>query len=313
MRIDLALVHHSDEQPQPRSVDAAIAVLAERQHGVVARWHLFALGLRRGAIDRRLACGRLHVVHRGVYAVGHRLLSPQGRWMAAVLASGTGAVLSHRSAAALWGIRATSRPRVDVTAPRALHARLGLHPHCAILPPDEITTANRIPTTVPARTLLDLAAVLPRHALERAVNEAEVQRLSSQASLATILDRYPGRRGTTGLRALLLNASRPASTRSELEARFLTFLDHHRLPRPETNSLVEAMEVDAVWREAGLIVELDGFAAHGTRHAFQRDRERDRRLQAAGWRVVRITWRDLHEQPESLAIQLRALLSLQQR
>ena len=286
-----------------------IAALAGLQHGVVGRIQLLGLGVGRRAIGHRVESGRLHPVHRGVYAVGHRALSRHGRWMAAVLAAGPGAVLSHGSAAALWGIRDTSRTRIDVITPRTLHARPALRPHCAVLPTDEMTTKDGIPVTTPARTLLDLAAILDRRALERAFNEAEVRRLTSPAPLATLIACHPGKRGTTNLRTLVPDAGR-STTRSELEGRFLSFLDTHDLPHPETNVLIEGVEVDAAWRAQHLIVELDGYAFHGTRAAFESDRARDRRLTARGWRVIRITWRDLCERPHELATELGALLSM---
>ena len=292
-----------------RPVDARIAVLAARQHGVVARRQLVTLGVGSRAIDHRLQCGRLHLLHRGVYAVGHRVITQRGRWMAAVLASGSGAVLSHRSAAALWGMRPTSRASVEVTTPRRLHARPGLHPHRAVLPPDEMTVHDGIPASTPARTLLDLAAVIPGQALERALDEAEILRLTGPQ---TLLDRYPGRRGAAGLRLLLLTSRNPTPARTKLEDGLLTFVDEHRLPRPETNTIVDVYEVDAVWRDARLIVELDGFATHGTRRAFERDRERDRRLTAAGWRVIRLTWRQLAG-GDALARELRELLAQPRR
>ena len=240
---------------------------------------------------------------RGVYAVGHRVVSRHGRWMATVLAAGPGAVLSHRSAAALWGLRATSS-RIEVTAPRKLRPRKGLHPHRAVLPGDERTIHEGIPVTTPARTLLDLAAVVDRQALDRALNEAEILRLESPAAL---VDRYPRKRGIATLRTLLAQ-SRSTPTRNELEDRFVRFIDHHGLPRPETNTFIEAYEVDAVWREARLIVELDGYATHGTRRAFERDRTRDRRLTTAGWRVIRLTWMQLAE-GEAIAHELYDLLT----
>jgi hypothetical protein len=263
------------------------------------------MGVGSRAIDHRVACERLHLVHRGVYAVGHRLLSRHGRWPAAVLACGPGAVLSHRSAAALWDIRSTGRVSVEVTSPKRLHPRPGLHPHRAVLPADEITVHDTIPATTPARTLLDLAAVVPRQTLERALDEAEVLRLPGPHAL---LDRYPRRTGTRTLRTLVLDARSPTPTRSELEDRFLTFLDEWGFDRPGINTNIEEWEVDAVWHEARLIVELDGFATHGTRKAFERDRRRDRRLTASGWRVIRLTWRQLGE-PAELAAELAHLLA----
>lgn len=175
-----------------------------------------ALGVGRGAIDYRLRRGRLHLIHHGVYAVGHAALSQLGRWMAAVLACGPGAVLSHQSAAALWGIRPTARVAIDVTVPRVLHPRTNIHPHCAVLPPDERTTTNGIPTTTAPRTLLDLASVLPARAVLKAINEAEFLRLTDPLSLDALVDRHPGARG---VRALKTTDS--TFTRSELEDRFI--------------------------------------------------------------------------------------------
>jgi hypothetical protein len=288
--------------------------MAGRQHGVVARRQLLALGLGRRAIGHRVERGRLHLVHRGVYAVGHRVLSIEGRWMAAVLAVGEDAVLSHRSAAALWGIRPTTRSRVEVTTERAVRSRPRLHVHQAPLVPDEVTTNAGIKVTTPPRTLLDLAAVIPPHHLERAMNEAERQHLTDPLSLDVLLDRFPSRAGTPALRRAHERAQHGATiTRSELEDRFLAFLDAHDLERPATNVPIVlqggTIEADCLWRRQGLVVELDGYAFHTTRAAFERDRARDRRLQAAGWRVVRITWRQLHDEPCELAAELGTLLA----
>ena len=237
-------------------------------------------------------------MHSGVYAVGHGVLTRHGRWMAAVLARGARRGLEPPVRRGALGHPA------DLGGPRGGHdpegppPRTTPHPHRAVLPPDERTTKDGIPVTTPARTLLDLAAVTQRHELDRALNEAEIQRLPGPQHL---LDRYPRHRGTRNLRALLLNARR--STRSPLEDEFLAFVDAHQLPRPETNVIIEGYEVDAVWREQRLIVELDGYATHGTRQAFERDRIRDRRLAAKGWRTIRLTSRQLAE-PGTLAQEL---------
>src|SRR3954451_9254334 len=190
------------------------------------RW---ALG--RHAIERLLKRGRLHVVHRGVYAVGHRRLSRDGVRLAAVLAAGPGAVLSHRSAAALWCIRETARLPIELTAPREVQ-RPRLAVCRAVLPPDEVTVERGIPVTTPARTLLDLAALLDEHRLARAAERAEALRLASPTSLADLVARYPRRPGTPKIRGLL-EAGRivETTTRSRLERRFLTLLDAENLPR----------------------------------------------------------------------------------
>jgi predicted transcriptional regulator of viral defense system len=290
-----------------------IAALAARQHGLVARAQLIALGLGHRAIDHRVACGRLHVVHHGVYAVGHRRLTRQGHWMAAVLAAGPEAVLCRRAAAALWDLRRSAQTRIEVSTPHRRRHRPGIEVHRVRLQPDEMTVIDGIPVTTVARTLLDLAAVLPRPQLERAIERAEALRLAERVSLDALLRRRRGHRGTAALRETLEKDVHPALTRSELEDRFLNFLGAHDLPRPEVNTLVEGLEVDFLWRAQGLVVEVDGRETHGTRAAFERDRERDRILQAHGWRVVRITWRQLHEAPDAVAADLARLLGLQAR
>ena len=290
-----------------------MAELAGRQHGVVARRQLLELGIGRRAIARRLEARRLHPLHRGVYAVGHRDLSRRGWWMAAVLACGPGAVLSHRSAAALWGIREGSPTRVDVSVPRELGERSALRIRMASLDDDEFTTRAGIPVTTVPRTLLDLAATLQPHELDRALESAEALRLADATPLLALLERHRGRRGIAGLRrALARGPLRPGLTKSELERRFLALAHRAGLPRPEVNAWIEVagelIQVDCSWRRQRVIVELDSRTYHQTAAAFERDRERDRRAQAAGWRPVRVTDRALCDQT-ALVADLRALLS----
>ena len=232
--------------------------------------------------------------------------------MAATLVA-DGAVLSHRSAAALLAIRPSERREIDITVPRAIKPRERLDIHRMPLRPDEITRRNGIPVTTPARTLFDLATVVSPQELERAATEAEIQRLGSPTSLAVLVARYPRRTGNAAVRALL--AARTIGrhvTKRELELRFLTFLDAHRFPRPRTNATIplrpKDATVDCLWPDAGLVVELDGFAVHGTRTSFEADCARDRSLQVAGYRVIRITWRHLTEDGPLLARELRSLL-----
>ncbi|MEA2390075.1 MAG: hypothetical protein QOK31_184 [Solirubrobacteraceae bacterium] len=232
--------------------------------------------------------------------------------MAAVLAAGPGAVLSHRSAAALWSLRRYDGTPEATVWPRR-RSRAGLRLHAAALPADEVTEHDGIPVTTPARTLLDLASILDPSAFERALHEAEVQRLHGPLSLVDLLTRHAGARGTGALRKALNRALIGIDiTRSELEHRFLAFLDDQKLPRPRSNAILpltdRTIEADCVWTPARLIVELDGHATHSTRRGFERDRARDRALQAVGWRVVRITWRQLHDDPSAVARDLRALL-----
>jgi very-short-patch-repair endonuclease len=247
---------------------------------MVTRDQLLSAGLNADAIAYRLKVGRLHRVHRGVYAVGHLPPSPHARAMAAVLACGSGAVLSHRSAAALWRITPPWHGPVDVTA-RGKHKHAGIQAHrSATLTPQDTTLHYGIPVTTPQRTLDDLRRALPAHSLTRAVNEAR-------------------------LRNLIRDDITP--TRSVLEDEFLRFVDRNGLPRPEVNERIASYEVDAVWREQRLIVELDGYSVH--RHTFEQDRERDAHLLAEGFAVLRLTHRRLVEQPEREARRIDKLLS----
>ena len=265
--------------------------LAARQHGVVSRAQLTAMGFGRGAIGLRIERGRLHRLHAGVYAVGHTSLTDQGRFLAAVLVGGLGAALSHRAAAAHWGILRSRIGDVEVTSTRRRRSRPGLRVYRSYLPPDEITTLDGIPVTTVPRTLLDLAGIVPPGQLARAVNEAEIRRLWDSLSLVDLLHRHPRRPGAAAIRAVLGGSA--GITRSDLEDAFLPLLRSAGLPRPATNVWLNVsgrwIEADCLWRKQRLIVELDGRATHANRRAFETDRARDRALTAAGWRVVRIT------------------------
>src|SRR6185503_17133411 len=175
------------------------------------------------------ARGRLHAVHSRVYAVGHTCLTDQGQWMAAVLAGGPGAALSHRSAAALWGIRPWGSTRADVTAPARRESRLSVRFYCSYLPKDEVTTQNGIPVTTVPRTLFDLAGAVSRSQFERAVNEAEIRRLWDALSLADLLERHPRRPGAAAIRGVI--GAGPRITRSDLEVAFIAFRKAANLPR----------------------------------------------------------------------------------
>jgi putative AbiEi antitoxin of type IV toxin-antitoxin system/uncharacterized protein DUF559 len=286
-------------------LDRVIASLAERQHGVLARAQLLDAGADRYAIDHRLSRGRLHIIHRGVYAAGHANLTPDGRRMAATLAAGGPA--SHRAAGAHWLLQPSAY--LEVTA-RTHRRHPGIRVHRSRLHPDEITTERGVPVTTVSRTLLDLATVVPRSQVARALNEAEIRRLGNTPSLPELLERHRGRPGTATISAIL--KSRVPVLRSELESRFLEFVRATGLPQPETNAhlLVDGqwLECDCLWRTPRVVVELDGHAFHATPAAFERDRARDRRLHAAGWRTVRITWQQLQDQAQALAEDLRTIL-----
>lgn len=295
--------------------DWALAALASRQHGVVTLSQLADLGLKRSAARARVAQGRLHRIHQGVFAVGHPLLSIEGRWLAAVLACGPGAVLSHRAAAALHGVRPSSRTAIDVTAPRRTgRARTGIEVHRGdTLQAADRTVVRGVPCTSVARTLLDFAEVTDRRGLERAFDQAEVLRVLDVRAAEDVLGRARGRRGAPLIQAVMASDRIGETlTRNELEERFLHLCDSAFIPRPEVNVMLATAdghpEVDFLWRECGLIAETDGYRSHGTRRAFERDRARDRALAVAGFRVVRFTWRQVTNGPGEVAATLRALL-----
>jgi uncharacterized protein DUF559 len=285
------------------TLDQRLAMLATAQHGVVARRHLLALGFDRGAIERRIAAGRLHPLYRGVYAVGHKTLGRNARYLAAVLAAGDGAVLSHRSAGMLWGIHRSDAARIDVTVRRTCGFRStrAIAVHRPRLPP-AVTTHAGIRVTTPGRTLQDLATAVPRRALEKAAEMAEALRLD------VVLD--PDHPGAGRLADVLERHDLERTTRSPLEDEFLELCDRHGIPRPLVNTYVEGFEVDFVWPDARLIVETDGRTHHGTAEAFERDRARDARLTAAGWRVVRFTRPQVRFEDGVVADLLRLLLDL---
>jgi very-short-patch-repair endonuclease len=258
-----------------------------------------ALGLGEGAIAWRIQAGRLHRIHRGVYAVGHAVLPRYGQLMAAVLACGEGAVLSHRSAAELLRL-GPKTAFFEVTAPGDRRPR-DILVHRAEVPPEHRGIVEGIPVTSPARTLIDLADVLTRRGLQRAMDEAEFLRLDH-----TGLHPIPGRRGA-GVLAEVLSSHVPGSTRTrnDLEEMFLAICTRHLLTQPETNAQVDGLEVDFFWRAQRLIVEVDGGAAHHTRRAFENDRSRDAGLTASGYRVMRFTQLRLERDPAAVADELR--------
>jgi very-short-patch-repair endonuclease len=296
--------HHSGRKfstPEERA-EFAIARVAARQHGIVTRLQLLGVGLSAREIDNRVRTGRLWRVYNGVYAVGHLPVTPHQRAMAAVLACGPEAALSHWSGGALWELKLRWTMPLDVTA-RWDRRRQGIRVHRSRLDRRDVTRHYGIPVTTLARTLLDLADVLDTLTLTRAVNEARLRRKATLTDLAELLARSPGR-ATKRLRPFV---ERPAGpTRSEFEDAFLAFVHRHGLPTPETNQVVAGYEVDVLWREQKLIVELDGREFH--ENAFEEDRERDAVLLSAGFAVLRVTWRRLRDQERREARRLRQVL-----
>ena len=257
-----------------------------------------------------VAGGWLVRVLQGVYAVGYRPLTRQGEWMAALLAMGPGAALSHRSAAALWGIWGEGRRRtVEVILPtrHGRKRRPGIKVHRPeILPPEELTEYEGFLVTSPPRTVLDLATLLRGRQLERAIDEAA--RLCTPDDLLAVasLARRPG--SLRLIAALRMHEPGSTATRSKLEELFLMLCRRRGLPQPEVNVPLLDYIVDFLWRDARLVAEVDGLATHGTRDAFESDRDRDGRLAVAGYRVVRFTWRDITRRPAVVVDRVRRLL-----
>jgi hypothetical protein len=289
-----------------------LAELAASQHGVVARRQLEALGHGRGAISYRVETGSLHRLHHGVYAVGHAALTVSGRWMAAVLSCGPGALLSHRDAGALWGLRAAASPMIDVSVPgggRRHRGRVRVH-RARRLGAEDAAYQDGIPVTSVARTLLDLAALLPPRQLDRAAEAAERLRLLDLRAMESLRRRSRGHPGHPALASLIAQAlAAPPVTRSELERRFVELCRAAGLPPPAMNAYVAGLEVDALWHAERLVVELDGHEYHRTRIAFERDRVRDATLQLAGFRVLRFTYRRMTSDRAGIAETLRAMLA----
>jgi very-short-patch-repair endonuclease len=285
-------------ESRSRGIDAAIGAWAALQHGVISRPQLEALGMRKSAIDRRIAARRLHTIHAGVFAVGHKRLTRLGRWMAVVLAGPPATVLSHASAAALWRIKDSNNGKPSVTARPGAKRRSDIVVHRSLLPFDEVTTHEGIPVTTVARTILDVATTARAEQIERMLREADFLRLDDAVGVDALLERYPKRAGTRTLREARRRIRESSGrTRTELEERFKALISKANLPAPEVNATLElgaiTIEPDFLWREHNLIVELDGDQAHGTKSAFEADRARDRAATLAGFRVIRATWLQL--------------------
>lgn len=282
---------------QPAGKDAAIWALVDDQHGVVTRAQLLGLGMSARRIERRIASGRLHPVCRGVYAVGRPQLGRLGRWTAATLACGPGAVLSHGSAAALWGFGSEVPGLVEVSLPPGRSTRRpGIRAHRrTALPETDVTTHDGIPVTSPTLTLIDQATQLPPRQLERAVNEADKLDRVPADVLHASLDDYRGQPGVAALRALLDPLSFRLSD-SDLETIFRPIARSAGLPVPQTKTWVNGYEVDFFWPELGIVVEADGLRYHRTTSQQRRALERDQAHLAAGMWPLRFShWQVAHD------------------
>lgn len=282
------------------------------QRGVASREQLRALGFSDGAIGHRVRRGRLHRVHRGVYAIGRAELPPLGPEVAALLACGPDAVLSHRSAAGLLHLLPFGPGPVHVTVPGAgsrTHAGVRVHRSALV----ERTERSGLPVTTALRTLLDLAEVAGPADLEQAIAVAERRRLVSRQRLLDYLDTAQGRRGVAAVRAVLDQTGGPAFTRSAAERKLLALVRAARLPAPRVNRRRSGHEVDFLWPRHGLVVEVDGYEHHSSRAAFERDHLRDGDLEDTDHRVLRVTWLQLEREPHFVVARVAGALAKRAR
>ena len=292
------------------------ARVAARQHGV---FHVNQVVLSARAVQKRARAGLLHRQHAGVYSIVPReLLKREGLWMAAVLACGSGAVLSHRSGAALLELRDWGGTKIDVTVPRRSRRKHdGVAVHCSTTLTDkDITVVNNIPCTTVARTLLDLAEVVTRRQLERSFDQAELAEVFDLEAIQDQLARNPTRPGAKAVRQVLeTHYIGRTPTWSENEEALLAITRPLGIPDPDTNQFVilddggPAIRADFLWREQRVVLEADSRKWHQTRQRFESDRQRDQRLTAAGWKVIRTTWRQMKYRPHELRAVLVKLLS----
>ena len=292
------------------AVDELIEELAAKQLGLVTRAQLCAAGVPGDVIDRRVRAKRLRQMHRGVYRVGP-LVAPRSRELAAVLACGPDAALSHKSAGMLWQLLpADESAPIEVSVSQGNRGRRpNIRVHRVSLRAGEVTSLEGVPVTSVVRTLLDLSAVIGGRDLERVLAQAERHHGLDRRQLQALTDGHAGRPGAPTLRALLQSDAGIALTRSEAEERILALIRKAQLPAPETNVQVGEYEVDFVWRRERLVVEVDGFAFHSSRHNFELDRRKDRWLTSKGMSVMRVTWRQIVHEPTAVVAHLAQSLA----
>jgi Protein of unknown function (DUF559)/Transcriptional regulator, AbiEi antitoxin len=291
---------------RPRTPSVGVAELAGRQSGVADRAQLRQCGLDDAAIARWILQGRLHRLHRGVYAVGHAVIAIRGRLVAAVLYGGPGAALSHQTAGWCWRLLDAEPRRIHVSTPNRRRSvrEIRIHRPRTI----DSTIEGGIALTTVSRTLLDLAATLPFTDVRQALAQADHLKLLERHAVEAQLGR--GRAGARELRrALALHCPVLARTRSVLEERFVGLIERHGIPMPELNVRLEGFVVDAVWRRERVIVELDGHDTHSYPAAAERDRRRDLLLRRGGFTVLRYTWQQVTEEQGAVIGDLRRSLA----
>lgn len=280
-----------------------MAALAATQKGLVARRQLIRLGLSPATIDEWVATGQLNVVYPGVYLVGHPVMPNGGRELAAVLASGPGAVLSHRSAAEVWKLIEPRRGlALQTTSPdRRIEGPKGIYVHgSVVLAEDEIDARDGIPVTSAARTVFDLASQAATWEVAKAYEEGLIQNYFSRDRMIVLAMRHKGRRGIRKVRALIDRDAPPSVTIEEAHRRLLELIRSSDLPHPRTELKIDGRPADIVWEEAKLVVEMDGGAFHNQPSRIERDKLRDSKLAALGYVVVRVTWNELTQRPAAL-------------
>jgi very-short-patch-repair endonuclease len=306
--VDVAKVVARFSHQADQGGDNPLAAVAALQLGLVQTRQLRQLGLSASAVRHRVRRGRLHPVHRGVYAVGSPRLTTRGEMMAAVLACPS-VILSDCSALALWTIVPPPEGAHNVTAPKWRPDKDGIRVHVAAIPQADLAAIDRIPLTAPARSLLDFAASAGAVELERAVNEARVLGLLPPSELERLRARTPGHHGWGPLNRLLASEREPGFSRSEAERRLLALIRSAGLPEPRRNARVGGYEVDLLWPEHGLVVEVDGYAFHGGRHPFERDRRKATELQSAQLDLLPITWLQIAEEPTWVVASIATVLA----
>ena len=300
-------------------MDVVLAALANEQHGPFGLDQMRALGLSARAVQKRVQAGRLHRIHHAVYSlVPRELLNWEGLYMAAVLACGPGAVVSHRSAARLHELRNYGYTKIEMTVPRRSRRKHeGVLVHCSTTLNDkDVTVVNNIPVTTVARTLLDLGEPLTARQLERAFDQADILQVLDGRAINDQLARNPTRPAAKAIRHVLNThyiGSTP--TDNDFEEALLQLTRSLGLPDPRAQYYIDPgdgdppIRADFAWPDRKIVVETDGHRTHGTRNAFETDRRRDQRLIAAGWTVIRTTWRQLNQRPHELKPVLLKLLA----
>ena len=296
----------------PGRPDLDVARLAARQHGIVTARDLAAFGITGPMVTVRVRRGQLHPVFRGVYAVGHAVLSQTAFFMAAVLACGDGSVLSNHAAAAYHGMLKWHNGPVDVIVPRSAGRKIdGIRPHRCKLDPRDARRHAGLRVTTPARTILDLAATKPFKPLRRMVRQALAERKVDVRQVLDVLRRNPRRRGAATLRAVVANG--PVPTRSDLEDLALDLLDSAEIERPEVNARLQldgrAISPDLLYRKVDLAIELDSRRWHHDPLTQQDDADKQAILEAHGLRVLRITWWQIVNDPRQTIARIRAALA----